>query len=108
MKPFATKPSIVVDPKLITPLIAVGLKCMDCAAFQVSEVRQCTLTDCGLYPVRLRGIRAWKKCWPDRPKKDLPEGWVSPLRRNGETAADEDFDMADDSEGESQDEARDN
>jgi ribosomal protein L44E len=30
----------------------VKLKCLECSAFQPSEVRQCVITDCPLYPLR--------------------------------------------------------
>jgi hypothetical protein len=32
---------------------AVRLKCIECSAFQYSEVRDCTITTCPLHPFRL-------------------------------------------------------
>jgi hypothetical protein len=34
-------------------LHAVRQKCLDCSCFQPSEVRDCRLTDCSLWPFRL-------------------------------------------------------
>ena len=36
-----------------TPLHAVRLKCLDCSAGQVAEVRLCTVTKCPLYAYRM-------------------------------------------------------
>lgn len=36
----------------LTPMKAIRLKCYDCSGFSFSEVRQCTVTGCPLYPYR--------------------------------------------------------
>lgn len=35
-----------------SPTKAIRLKCMDCTCQQANEVRDCTITDCPLYPSR--------------------------------------------------------
>lgn len=46
-----------------TPLKAIRKKCLDCSYFQPSEVRQCTVIKCPIYPYRF-GRR------PDKATKD--------------------------------------
>lgn len=35
-----------------TPLKAIRAKCLDCSVYQPKEVKNCTCTDCSLYPYR--------------------------------------------------------
>lgn len=39
--------------KTLTPMKAIRLKCLDCCIGQKEEVRNCTCTDCTLYPFRM-------------------------------------------------------
>lgn len=43
-----------------TPMKAIRLKCLQCTCNQRSEVRECLIKDCALYPYRMG----------HRPKKD--------------------------------------
>jgi len=36
-----------------TPVRAIRAKCLECSAGQVKEVRDCSITDCPLYPFRM-------------------------------------------------------
>jgi hypothetical protein len=36
-----------------TPMKAIRAKCLDCTCDQVLEIRQCTITDCALWPYRM-------------------------------------------------------
>ena len=36
----------------LTPMKAIRLKCLECANFQWSEVRDCNILDCALYVYR--------------------------------------------------------
>jgi hypothetical protein len=38
--------------KKMTPLKAIRAKCLDCSAGQPSEVRNCGITECSLFPYR--------------------------------------------------------
>jgi hypothetical protein len=38
--------------KRLTPLKAIRAKCLDCSAGQPSEIRNCVITICPLYPYR--------------------------------------------------------
>ena len=37
----------------LTPIKAIRAKCLECSAGQYSEVRQCPIADCALYPYRM-------------------------------------------------------
>jgi hypothetical protein len=37
----------------LTPLRAIRAKCLDCSSHKPKEVRECSATSCGIYPVRL-------------------------------------------------------
>ena len=37
----------------LTPVKAIRAKCLDCSAWQPSEVRNCIIPDCPIYPYRL-------------------------------------------------------
>jgi hypothetical protein len=37
----------------LTPIKAIRKKCLDCSCNQVSEVRECPITKCSLYPYRM-------------------------------------------------------
>lgn len=37
----------------MTPLKAIRAKCMDCSCYQMSEVKNCIITDCPLWPYRM-------------------------------------------------------
>lgn len=37
----------------LTPVRAIRKKCLDCCCGQITEVRQCTLKTCALYPYRM-------------------------------------------------------
>ena len=39
--------------KRLTPVKAIRAKCLDCCCEQVSEVRECTIKDCALFPYRM-------------------------------------------------------
>ena len=39
--------------KIVTPIKAIRTKCQECSNFQPSEIRNCVITDCPLYPFRL-------------------------------------------------------
>ena len=43
-----------------TPIKAIREKCLDCSCWQPSEVRQCTVIDCPIYPYRM-GMRPSKE-----------------------------------------------
>ncbi len=38
---------------VLTPVKAIRAKCLDCSGWQPSEVRQCTIKDCSLWPYRM-------------------------------------------------------
>lgn len=38
---------------VLTPLKAIRRKCIDCSGFQPSEVRNCEIPECPLFPYRL-------------------------------------------------------
>lgn len=38
--------------KVVRPLKAIRLKCLDCSGWQWSEIERCVHTDCILYPLR--------------------------------------------------------
>jgi len=40
------------EAKSITPLRAIKNHCINCSNNQLSEITDCTVTTCGLYPVR--------------------------------------------------------
>lgn len=44
----------------LTPIKAIRAKCLDCSNNQYSEIRECQIKSCSLYPYRLG----------KRPKKD--------------------------------------
>ncbi len=50
---------------MLTPIKAIKAKCMDCSCGSFIEVRECTITDCPLYPYRM-GHRPGH-----RPKKNV-------------------------------------
>ena len=37
----------------LTPTKAIRLKCLECSAWAASEVKDCNIRDCALYPFRL-------------------------------------------------------
>jgi len=39
--------------KRLTPVRAIRLKCLDCSGNHPSEVRNCSVVDCPLYPYRM-------------------------------------------------------
>jgi len=41
-------------------LTAIRAKCMDCSCYQRSEIENCTVTKCALYPFRF-GRNPWRK-----------------------------------------------
>jgi hypothetical protein len=38
--------------KNLTPIKAIRAKCLDCSGFQPSEVRNCGIPECSLFPYR--------------------------------------------------------
>ena len=48
------------ENKILTPIKAIRAKCLDCTNNQYTEVKDCQMTKCSLYPYRLG----------KRPKKD--------------------------------------
>lgn len=41
------------EQKTLTPIKAIRKNCLECSNFQPSEVKECIITDCPLYPYRL-------------------------------------------------------
>ena len=42
----------------LTPMRAIRAKCLDCCCFDLTEVRECELTECSLWPYRMgRGVQ---------------------------------------------------
>lgn len=39
--------------KEVTPMKAIRQKCLDCSCGQVSEVKECSIKNCALYPFRM-------------------------------------------------------
>ena len=39
--------------KRLTPIKAIRAKCLDCSGFQPSEVRNCYITECPIFPYRM-------------------------------------------------------
>lgn len=39
--------------KKLTPIKAIRAKCLDCSNYQPSEIRNCEITDCALWPYRM-------------------------------------------------------
>jgi len=39
--------------KEITPMKAIRQKCLDCSCEQLSEVKECSIKNCALYPFRM-------------------------------------------------------
>jgi len=39
--------------KEITPMKAIRQKCLDCSCGQLSEVKECSIKNCALYPFRM-------------------------------------------------------
>ena len=39
--------------KEITPMKAIRQKCLDCSCQQLSEVKECSIKNCALYPFRM-------------------------------------------------------
>ena len=39
--------------KEITPMKAIRQKCLDCSCEQLSEVKECSIKNCALYPFRV-------------------------------------------------------
>jgi len=37
----------------MTPVRAIRRKCLDCSCFQPSEVRNCVISECSLFPYRM-------------------------------------------------------
>jgi len=53
----------------ISPLKAIGKKCLDCMCFQKNEVKLCPIKDCPLYPYRFgKRMRAILKKKKDQKK----------------------------------------
>lgn len=41
------------EEKIVTPLKAIRRHCLDCSCWNTAEVRNCTVTECDLYPFRM-------------------------------------------------------
>ena len=52
---------------------AVRLKCIDCSAFQYSEVRDCKITTCPLHPFRLGKNQFRKRELTEEQRKEIGE-----------------------------------
>ena len=39
--------------QVLSPIKAIRFKCQECSNFQPSEIRNCVITDCPLYPFRM-------------------------------------------------------
>ena len=39
--------------KKLSPLKAIRAKCLDCSVYQYSEISNCNISDCPLYPYRM-------------------------------------------------------
>ena len=76
--------------KNVTPLRAIRLKCLDCSAGQPSEVRECPVTDCPLYPFRFgrnpnrKGIGGRREVSDPRESAGAPKS----ARESGKTSGD--------------------
>jgi len=67
------------DPKLVTPLKAMRLKCLECCAGSSNEVKACHMKDCPLWLYRF-GKR------PFRTKRKLTEEQKQELRKRAKKA----------------------
>lgn len=54
-------------------LRAIKLKCYDCSSYQLSEVRNCTITECPLHPFRLGKNPFRKRDLSDEERKKISE-----------------------------------
>lgn len=61
------------ETKNLTPLSAVRKKCLECSNFSSSEIKECPITDCALYPFRFGKN-------PGRQKRVLSEEQKEKLR----------------------------
>ena len=52
---------------------AVRLKCIDCSAFQYTEVRECTITSCPLHPFRLGKNPFRKRVLTEEQRREIGE-----------------------------------
>lgn len=54
--------------EMLTPIKAIRARCMDCACWNAAEVRNCTLTDCVLWPFRMGRTGNTKRLSPEARK----------------------------------------
>lgn len=57
----------------LTPLAAIKLKCLDCANYEKSEVKNCTIEDCPLYDFRLGKNPNRKRTMTEEQKKEAAD-----------------------------------
>ena len=67
------------NTKIMTPMKAIRVKCLDCCAGQYSEVKMCPCTTCPLYDFRLRKN-------PNRKPRNLTEEQREALRERARKA----------------------
>ena len=58
-------------------LRAIRLKCYDCSCYQSNEVRDCSVTNCPLYPFRLGKNPFRKKELSDEKRKELRDRFIN-------------------------------
>jgi hypothetical protein len=44
---------MIINRTRMTPIRSIRLKCLDCSAGQIKEVRECVILGCALYPFRM-------------------------------------------------------
>lgn len=59
--------------KKMTPIKAIRSKCLDCCTGQVTEVRQCPVTECPLYPFRMGHNPNIKRKYTQEQKAEMAE-----------------------------------
>jgi len=47
--------------KTLTPIKAIRQKCLECSNWSFSEIEQCPISDCALYPFRFGKVPGRKK-----------------------------------------------
>lgn len=59
------------ENKILTPIKAIRAKCLDCTNNQYTEIKECPMTECSLYPYRMG----------KRPKKDYDNQTVNEVAK---------------------------
>ncbi len=58
--------------QVLTPIKAIRAKCMDCTCNQPTEIRECRITSCALWPYRM-GKRPSKRQLEGEPSQETCE-----------------------------------